>query len=223
MRKLIVTLLIGLISLTTAATCLARTYSNNNESSFSSLNRNYGLRSEVLATGLRAYDNAVRKGLVSNKHYLTIIDYSLPSTEKRLWVIDLHSREAVYWTYVSHGEFNGEDRVVQFSNAPGSRESSIGVYVTKNTYVGKHGVSLVLSGVDGKFNSNAERRGIVMHSAFYADPQVIHTLGRLGRSWGCPAISPTVAQPIINTIKDGSVLVAYYPYQPWLRESQFLA
>jgi hypothetical protein len=224
MRKLIAIVIIGLTTLLNINLCVAQSQSEyNSKYTFSSiLGHSNGLRPEVLATALTAYNNAVKRGIVNNKHYLSIIDYSIPPAYKRLWVIDLHSKEPVFFTYVSQGKNSGEREFTNYSNKPGSQESSIGVYLTKERYYGKHGAQMVLSGLDPHFNTNAESRGIVMHGAEYVSPAWISALGRVGRSWGCPAVQQELAAPIIDRIKNGSVLVAYYPDRTWLHSSPWL-
>lgn len=191
---------------------LAKTYSSETEN----------LKPEIVQLALTAHENLEKKGLIQNKEYLTIIDYSMPSSEKRLWVLDLQNQKVLYYTYVAHGKNSGENYSTKFSDDPKSQESSIGVYITKNTYFGHNGNSLVLAGLDKGFNDRAEARGIVMHPAPYVDENILENYGRIGRSWGCPALNPQIAQPIINTIKNGSVMLVYYPDRNWLQKSRYL-
>ena len=159
---------------------------------------------------------------VGHNHILTIIDYSLPSSQKRLWVFDLEKKQLLFHTYVSHGLKSGERSSTYFSNRNNSKASSIGVYKTDKTYDGREGTSLVVEGLDRGFNDNAVSRAIVMHSGWYVDEKFIKKYGRAGRSWGCPALPPELAQSIINTIKDQSLFVVYYPSDRWFLTSQFL-
>ena len=175
----------------------------------------------VLKLSLHAYLVARHKGL-DDKQLLTIIDYSKPSTERRLWVVDLHQGKVLFNTWVSHGKNSGNVMATSFSNRPGSLKSSIGVFLTDEPYNGGNGYSLRLKGLEEGINDNAYRRDIVMHGAWYVDPNVIKRYGQIGRSWGCPAVSPTMIEPIINTIKDSTLVVAYYPDQTWLRNSSFI-
>lgn len=175
----------------------------------------------ALHTSLVAYSNALRMGL-DHKPYLTIIDFSKPSTQKRLWVINLKTNQTLFNTFVSHGKNSGGVDATSFSNRPGSLKSSIGVYVTADTYFGKNGYSLRLRGLDRGFNDNAFDRDIVMHGAKYVNTGSMGGYGSVGRSWGCPAVNPALAKPIIDTIKGDSVIVAYYPDHSWLTHSQFL-
>jgi hypothetical protein len=159
---------------------------------------------------------------VDRNNILTIIDYSLPSNEKRLWVFDLKEKKLLFYTYVSHGIKSGTLETNYFSNKFNSKASSIGVYKTEQAYYGREGLSLRLDGLDRNFNDNASNRSVVMHGGWYVDEHFIKKYGRPGRSWGCPALPLSLYQPIINTIKDKSLLVAYYPSDVWFVKSRFL-
>lgn len=137
-----------------------------------------------------------------NKDILTVIDFSKPSTEKRMFVIDLKNKKVLYSTVVSHGKNSGSNYATSFSNVSGSYQSSLGFYVTENVYMGKNGYSLVLNGLEKGINDKAKERAIVVHGAKYANPSTIASSGRLGRSLGCPALPESLAEPIINTIKE---------------------
>lgn len=177
---------------------------------------------KVLKVSLKAYNKAKQKGL-TNKRFLTVIDYSKPSTEKRLWVFDLENGKTLFNTWVSHGRNSGGTYSTSFSNRPGSLKSSIGVFLTDNSYIGGNGYSLRLRGLERGINDNAYDRSVVVHGARYVNPDIIRRYGQIGRSWGCPAVSPTLSRSLINTIKGKSVLVAYYPDRNWLSHSKFLA
>lgn len=177
---------------------------------------------EVLRLSLTAYAQARRRGL-DNKQLLTIIDYSKPSTERRLWVVDMRNDKVLFNTWVSHGKNSGQARATSFSNQPGSLKSSIGVFLTENSYMGGNGYSLRLAGLERGINDNAFNRDIVVHGAWYADPNNVGRYAQLGRSWGCPAVSPKLAKPLIDTIKNNTLVVAYYPDRNWLHNSSFLA
>lgn len=155
------------------------------------------------------------------KPILTLIDFSKPSTEKRLYVFDIDKKELLYSSVVSHGKNSGENYATSFSNQTGSYKSSLGFYLTENTYQGKNGYSLILNGLEKGINDKAKERAIVVHGAAYADPSVIAS-GRLGRSFGCPALPQTLTKPIINTIKDGSVMFIYANNANYLAQSSFL-
>lgn len=178
------------------------------------LNRN------VLKLALTAYTNANKKGAVK-KPVLTVIDYSLPSNKQRMWVFDVRNEKLLYNTYVAHGKNSG---VVakSFSNRESSKQSSLGTYITKDTYIGHKGYSLNLQGLDRGFNDNAYNRRVVIHGAWYMEPDFIKKAGRAGLSWGCPAIAQTLAKPVINTIKNGSVVFAYFPDKKFLSHSGYL-
>jgi hypothetical protein len=175
----------------------------------------------VLKTGLVAYYNAQQRGIISSP-FLTIIDYSKPSSERRLWVVDMRSSKVLFNTWVTHGKNSGDVMATSFSNEPGSLKSSIGVFLTASPYKGGYGYALRLVGLEEGINDNAYRRSIVVHGAWYADPGVISTYGQIGRSWGCPAVSPETVRPLINTIKDKSLVVVYYPDRHWLTHSSFV-
>ena len=180
------------------------------------------INAEVLRLSLTAYANAKKQGVTVTKPLLTVIDYSKPSSEKRLWVFDLKSGKELFNTWVSHGRNSGAANANSFSNSSGSLKSSIGVFVTDEPYIGKNGYSLRLKGLERGVNDNAYNRDIVIHGAWYVNPDTINRYGQLGRSWGCPAVSKDLAQPIIDTIKDDTLIVAYYPDRNWLTHSQFL-
>lgn len=188
----------------------------------SSIQSGSSINSSVLRTSLIAYINARRKGVPDHKQLLTVIDYSEPATEKRLWVFDLRRGRTLFNTWVSHGKNSGGVEATSFSNNPGSLKSSIGVFVTEEPYIGKNGYSLRLRGLEQGINDNAYRRAVVIHGAWYVNPATIRRYGQIGRSWGCPAVSPTLSRPLINTIKDDTLLIAYYPDRHWLSHSRFL-
>ena len=165
---------------------------------------------------------AVRSGAVADPSTLTVIDYSKPSAAKRLWVFDLRSRALLYEDLVAHGKGSGDRFATAFSNNPESHQSSLGLFETQDTYSGKNGYSLRLKGLDAGFNDKALERAIVMHGAPYVSEKVATSMGRLGRSWGCPAVRPAVAHEIIDRIKGNGLLFSYYPDQKWLASSKFL-
>lgn len=179
------------------------------------------INSEVLKLAMNAFEHAYLEGHVK-KPYLTIIDYSLPSSEKRMWVFDIEHDKLLFQTHVAHGVGSGSLFATHFSNLPQSKESSLGTYVTEQTYFGGKGYSLNLQGLEIGYNSNAYRRRVVMHGAWYVEPNFIKSQGRAGRSWGCPAISTKLARPIINAIKGGSILFAYYPDKAYLNHSNYV-
>jgi len=163
-----------------------------------------------------------KKYNADHNNILTIIDYSLPSNERRLWVFDLNTKTLLFHTFVAHGIRSGYLLSDYFSNIHNSKASSIGVYNTEKSYYGRHGLSLRLDGLERSFNDNASNRAIVMHGAWYVEEGFIKKYGRAGRSWGCPAVPKNLTRLIINTIKDESLFVAYYPSDDWLIKSKFL-
>ncbi len=177
----------------------------------------------VLELALRAAWCAGRSGRIRKPSILTVIDYSLPSTERRLWVLDLAGRRLLHEELVAHGRGSGENVASRFSNEPGSRQSSLGLFVTGNTYLGRHGRSLRLQGLEPGVNDRAFDRAVVVHAASYVNERFAARHGRIGRSWGCPALAPEVAPRVIDTIRGGSAVFAYHPQHDWLRASPFLA
>lgn len=166
---------------------------------------------DVLQMALGAASCAVRAGDARNPTTLTVIDYSKPSTEKRLWVFDLKSRELIYEELVAHGQGTGANMATQFSNEPDSHRTSLGLFRTDMPYVGRNGYSLRLDGLDKGLNDRARERAIVMHGAPYVSAAFVKSNGRLGRSHGCPAVSAEVARQMIDRVKGGGLVFAYYP------------
>jgi hypothetical protein len=165
----------------------------------------------VLEAAQAAYQHALDLGVVVNPRLLTVIDYSQPSTTPRLWVLDLVSHVVLRRELVAHGQGSGGNFATSFSNDEGSHKSSLGLFVTGSTYVGHNGYSLRLRGLDPGVNDHAYSREIVIHGADYVSDAFARTLGRIGRSWGCPAVRPAIAQALIDQIKGGTVLFAYGP------------
>ncbi len=180
------------------------------------------LDNHVLKLAVNAYNHAIDQHKVKNP-YLTVIDFHLPSNKKRLWIFDLVHNKLAYNTFVAHGKNSGGLYAKHFSNRNQSKESSLGTYITKGTYYGGKGLSLNLNGVEPGFNDHAYDRRVVIHGAWYAEPSYVKSAGQTGRSWGCPAIGKSLAKPVINTIKGGSVVFAYYPDKNYLNHSDYLA
>jgi hypothetical protein len=177
---------------------------------------------QVLTLATRAADCARRQGLLDGFRHLAVIDYSLPSTQPRLWIFDLARGRLLHQELVAHGRNTGERLAERFSNVEGSKMSSLGLYQATETYYGSNGYSLRLRGLDAGFNDNALSRAIVMHGAPYVSEAIAERIGRIGRSWGCPAVRPEVARTVIDTLKGGALLFAYYPDRKWLAESPLL-
>jgi hypothetical protein len=181
-----------------------------------------GVKAEVLALAVGAVSCAVNSGDIKRPRTLTVIDYSLPSTEPRLWVFEVATGKVLYKELVAHGRNTGENLATRFSDLPESRQSSIGLFVTDETYVGSNGYSLRLDGLERGFNGRARERAIVMHGAPYVNASLAASQGRIGRSWGCPALREAIAREVIDTVRGGGVIFSYYPDDTWLRTSRFL-
>jgi hypothetical protein len=156
------------------------------------------------------------------KNIITIIDFSKPSTDKRCFVIDMNKKELLYVCLVAHGKNSGEKIPDHFSNKPESLESSLGFYMTAETYSGKHGYSLRLDGLEKNINDNARMREIVIHGADYVSQQFIDSHGRLGRSWGCPAIPVEISREVIDSISNGSCIFIYGKDESYFLKSAFV-
>ncbi|MGV8836827.1 murein L,D-transpeptidase catalytic domain family protein [Cellvibrio sp.] len=176
---------------------------------------------KVIGLALSALDCALTQGM-SPARNLTVIDYSLVSTKPRLWVFDLVTGKLLFQELVAHGMNTGKNFARNFSNTYGSRQTSLGLFRTKETYVGANGYSLRMEGLEDGFNDKAMERAIVFHGADYVDLKLAKKLGHLGRSHGCPAVRRGVARKVIDTIKGEQFLFSYYPDQQWLAKSQFL-
>jgi hypothetical protein len=179
------------------------------------------MNKKVLELGLTAYQNARQKGLVT-EDLLTIVDYSKPSNERRLWVVNVKTDQVLFDIYVAHGKNSGELNSTSFSNDPNSLKSSMGVFIANETYTGGKGYSLKLQGLEPGVNDNVNRRHVIFHGAAYVSDAYLKAKGMMGRSWGCMAVDFNVVKPLINTIKNKTLVFAYYPDQKWLHDSQFL-
>ena len=179
------------------------------------------LKKHVLKLAWRAYKH-VREQNLDTQHIITIIDYSMPSSKKRMWVINAEQADVLFHTLVAHGKQSGQLYAKHFSNERHSHASSLGIFLTGHTYQGKHGYSLRLKGLEPNFNGNTRKRHVVIHSAWYVSEKLLQKQKRLGRSWGCPALSKKVEPKVVNTIKNGTMILAYYPKKQWLQHSQYL-
>lgn len=180
------------------------------------------LNPQVLDLALSAVACAQADGVAPQARRLAVIDYSRSSLEPRLWVFDLADHALLYHEVVAHGQGSGGNIPTRFSNDDGSHASSLGLFVTRDTYVGHNGLSLRMDGLEPGINDAAMARAIVMHGAAYVNPAVNRGMGRLGRSWGCPALRKAVAKPIIDVMKNGQFVFSYYPDQAWLAHSALL-
>jgi L,D-transpeptidase catalytic domain len=176
---------------------------------------------EVISLAVAAMKCAEANG-VSPSDRLAVIDYSLPSTERRLWIFDLLKARLLFRELVAHGRTSGENLAEFFSNEPGSLASSLGLFRTLETYQGKHGYSLRIDGLEPGFNDRAFDRAIVIHGAPYVNDSFADRQGRIGRSWGCPAVRSGVARKIIDSLKGGQFVFSYYPDRKWLSDSRLL-
>lgn len=166
-----------------------------------------GLSPELFKKAIIGYYNFKNTRLVSTeKAILTIIDFNKKSSQKRLWVVDLVKNKLLFNTFVAHGQGSGDDLPTTFSNKTNSHQSSLGFYITSETYFGKHGFSMKLEGMDKGFNTNARDRAIVIHGADYVSQSFVNQRGRLGRSHGCPALPVELTKSIIETIKGQTTL-----------------
>jgi len=177
----------------------------------------------LLKTALAGYEILVKDKSISRPDIITIIDFSLQSDRERLWVLDLKQGKVLFHCLVSHGRNSGELKAENFSNIPGSYESSPGFYATGETYIGKHGLSLTLDGLESGVNDKARARAIVIHGADYVSDEFIRSHGRLGRSLGCPAVPVELSEHIIKTIKGGSCLFIYAPQPSYPSNSPVLS
>lgn len=168
------------------------------------------LDAKVLTLALNAYNKAHKQGLVTNP-YLTVIDYSLPSSQQRMWVIDVKRAAVDFHLHVAHGKNSGGLYATNFSNESGSKASSLGTFITSDTYHGSNGYSLNLKGLNKGLNDKAHARRVVIHGADYVSDSYLAKRGQLGRSWGCPALERSVNAKVINKIKGGSVVFSYHP------------
>lgn len=181
-----------------------------------------GLSRQAFDYAMKGYNYLRSAGKIKNDEIVSIVDFSLPSSAKRLFVIDVKNGKVLFNTYVSHGRNSGKAMATEFSNEINSNKSSLGFYTTSDTYKGKHGYSLRLNGEEPGINDNAYNRSIVMHSASYVSESTIKQLGFLGRSEGCPAVSQNLYKSIIAKIKNGSCLFMYSPSEQYISHSQIL-
>lgn len=182
-----------------------------------------GLPKDVFDLAMKGFRKLEASGKLINSGIVTIADYSQSSSRKRLYVIDLKNKKVLFNTYVAHGRNTGEEYARSFSNIEGSWKSSLGFYITEESIVGSHtGFALLLNGIEKGFNDNASRREIIIHAADYATEGFIKKYGRLGRSFGCPALPPDQNKPIIETIRGGTCFFIYNPDNEYICSSALL-
>ncbi|MCM2331445.1 MAG: murein L,D-transpeptidase catalytic domain family protein [Pseudomonas sagittaria] len=179
------------------------------------------LNQKVLRHALAAMQCALNNGAEPAER-LAVIDFSLPSTQRRLWIFDLSSQTLLLQELVAHGQGSGENFATSFSNTEGSHQSSIGLFRTSESYFGQHGYSLRMDGLEPGINDRARERAIVIHPADYVNPAWIKRHGRIGRSHGCPAVRPEVARMVVDSLKGGQFMFSWYPDQKWVRSSAYL-
>lgn len=177
------------------------------------------LSREAYTFALKGYENLLAQGAIAKQDVLSIVDFSLPSSKKRLFIVNLHTGKLLFNTYVSHGRNSGKEQATKFSNDINSFQSSLGFYLTGKTYKGEHGFSLRLAGLEKGINDNATDRGIVIHAANYVNEKMAQQRGYIGRSLGCPAVPVKLHKPIIEAIKEGSCLFLYSPDSSYTAKS----
>ncbi|MGL5123046.1 MAG: murein L,D-transpeptidase catalytic domain family protein [Fusobacteriaceae bacterium] len=188
------------------------------EKLYKDLNLEKEIKFDVFKIALKGYSKIDNK----KKKLLTIIDFSKPSSEKRFYVIDLKKKKTLIKSYVAHGTKSGENIATSFSNQINSKKSSLGFFLTENTYNGKNGYSMKLNGLEAGINDKAKARAIVIHGANYVSASIVNAQGRLGRSFGCPALPKKINKEVIDTIKNGSVIYIYGNDNNYLKKSEFV-
>ena len=181
-----------------------------------------GLSEAAFSYAMKGFDYLSKANLVAKKNIISIVDFSQPSTKKRLYIIDVISGRILFNTWVAHGRNSGNEYAEQFSNLPESHQSSLGFYITMGTYNGGNGYSLKLKGCEKGINDKALERAIVIHGADYVSDRFINSRGSLGRSYGCPAIPTDISKTIIDIIKNGSCLFLYHPTKKYCNNSKIL-
>jgi hypothetical protein len=181
-----------------------------------------GLSANAFTAAVKGYNYLVQKKLLHNTGVLTVADYSKPSWEKRLFVLDMNTGKVLFKTLVAHGKNSGLEYATNFSNEEESSKTSLGFFITRNTYNGSNGYSLKLQGCEKGINDKAAERAIVMHGAPYANEDFLESNGYLGRSFGCPAVPEKINKKIIDVIKNGSCLFLYHPTKKYTTTSKIL-
>jgi len=196
---------------------------NTIEVAYDSMHLNeMGLTKQAFNYAIKGFNYLLQEGKLAKDNIISIVDFSLPSSKKRMFVIDLNEYRVLFNTYVAHGVNSGKEYANRFSNKAESYKSSLGFYETQNTYSGGNGYSLRLQGLEKGINDNANSRDIVIHGAAYANESLIRTQGYLGRSWGCPALPQKLHKPIIDKIKNGSCLFIYSADDSYLQKSKII-
>ncbi len=182
----------------------------------------FGLARQAFDYAMKGFNCMKETGKLANQSIISIVDFSKPSSQKRLFIIDLKNYRVLFNTYVAHGVNSGKEFANQFSNRPESNQSSLGFYETADTYIGKHGYSLHLFGMEKGINDNAFKRDIVIHGASYVNEDMIQSNGYIGRSWGCPAVPEHLSRSIIDKIKNGTCLFIFGEDKKYFSHSALL-
>lgn len=213
----------GSLPTNTAATSVIITDDHLIEMAYDSMQLDkMGLSEQAFNYAMKGFNYLVKQGRIAKDNIISIADFSLPSSKKRLFIIDLDNYRVLFNTYVAHGVNSGKEYANQFSNKLSSYQSSLGFYETLHTYTGEHGYSLRLDGLEKGINDNANSRDIVIHAADYVNESFIRSQGYLGRSWGCPALPEKLHKPIIDKIKNGSCLFIYSTGNAYLKRSKII-
>jgi len=237
----ITSVIIGLVSLpfsfaksATGAKLFDKTIKNNSKSLIDSSNLLHtvasvydslhlnlsGLSQQAYDFAKKGFDKLIAEGKLLNDSLIAVIDFSMPSKEKRMFILDTKNYKVLFQTLVAHGRNTGREWAEAFSNSASSYKSSPGFYITRETYEGKNGYSLKLEGIEKGINDNAYERGIVIHGAAYVNEDLAKSQGYIGRSQGCPAVPVSLSAKIINAIKNGTCVFIYHP--SYLQQSQIL-
>jgi hypothetical protein len=190
-------------------------YNNFNASKF-------GLKKDIFDKAIKGYENLIAKGQVKNKRYITICDMTMSSKKKRFFVLDVETKKVVYCMRVTHGSGSGEEFATKFSNIVDSHQTSLGFYTTGGEYIGENGISLKLNGEESGFNDNAFERAVVIHGSEYATEEYFKNNNKIGRSWGCPAVSSKEIAKVIKLIKNGSCLFIYHNDKTYNKKSKLI-
>ncbi len=187
------------------------------------LSSKFNISIEALQNAVKVYQQLKLAGQLNNQQFLTIADFSKPSSEKRLFIINMEKMELVFKSLVAHGRNSGTLMAEKFSNKMESYQSSMGFFITGNVYNGKHGMSLQLEGIEAGINDKAKQRAIVIHGADYVNEQLIKKQGYIGRSLGCPAVPNNQVKDIIETIKGSSLFYIHTPDKSYLQKSNLIS
>jgi L,D-transpeptidase catalytic domain len=184
--------------------------------------KDIGLNKKAFEYAYKGYLYLVHHHLLNRRDVLSICDFSQSSRKKRLYVLDMEQKKVLLNTYVAHGRKSGAEYARSFSNNPKSHKSSLGFYITGQTYYGDHGLSLKIKGIERGFNDKAIRRNIVVHGSRYVGSDFLDWNAFNGRSFGCPALPYEESEQVIETIKNGSCLFIYHPTKKYITKSRIL-